>query len=285
MATTDPQRTTISQRELSFGYWIATHRRLLHRILIGFLSILAASQIGTFVYTSINWVSHIQETSDILTDLGSSDVLFDAIRRPVDIAVHSAQAVIRDDHSIDVVVNLQNQNDIWAATDITYEITIGGSSTGVSNTTLAPQEEKFLTKQSLPFSGTSAPAVQVNITDVTWKKFVDTSRLPTDNWIYTNAHYGYVQSSAADVPFKTELTFTVQNKSLYGYREVNVVAVLQDESGNIHGIGSVILEEMRSEQAKTLTFRWPLRLPTDSTPVIHVNVDHLNEDNIIRTRD
>ncbi len=284
MAELPNRETHISKRELDFGYWLATHRQLLHRILISVLGIIAAASIGLFLYTTVIWVTHIQQTDDILSALSLPDVNYQAIRRPEELVVRSARAVIRDDHSIDIVAHLQNPNDIWAAVEITYEMTVAGATTGIATTALAPSEEKYITKQSIPFSGAEAPAIRVEIHDVQWKKFVDTSNLPTTEWIFSNAHYAYVQSAAEDIPLRTELTFTIQNKSVYGFREAQVVVLLHDDNGDIHGIGSVTLDEIVTEESRSLTFRWPLRLPTGLQPTIYVNIDQLTENRIIRSR-
>jgi hypothetical protein len=285
MSPANQPETSISKRELKFGYWLATHRILLRRLFVGFLGLIAASQVGLFVYTGANWLTHMQQTNDILSSLSLPIANYQAMQRPQDPVVRKAIAVKRDDKSIDLVVNMLNNNTIWAAAEITYEVIVGGSTTGTTTTALAPGEEKFLTKQSIPFSGEHAPAVQVNILNVMWQKFADRSRLPIQDWIFTNADYGYVQSAAEDVPFRTELTFTIQNKSVYGFREANIVVLLEDSDGTIHGIGSVILDTFLTEEKRDLTFRWPLRLPTNLTPVIYVNIDQLTEDQIIQTRE
>lgn len=238
----------------------------------------------TFILNTVNWVTHIQQTDALLTALGGSDVNYDAIRKPEAIGVRSAESVIRDEQSIDLVVHLINQNDIWAATNVSYEVEVAGKTLGPFTTSLAPKEEKFLTQSAIPFTGSNAPSVKAVILDTTWQKYADISRIPVDNWAFTNAHYGYVQTSSADAPFKTELTFILENKSVYGFRDVQVVVELFDGKGDLHGIASVTLDSVLTATSRPLTFRWPLRLPIDAAPVIHVNINHLDEDSIIRTR-
>lgn len=284
MPPLDDQSTILSKRELTFGYWVATHRPLLHSIVIGFFSLIAGGMTIIFILNTVNWATHIQQTNDILSDLSGSDVNYGSIRRPQPISVMHAVSAMRDDKSIDLLVDVKNTNDIWAATAVTYQIELAGKTLGPYTVSLAPLEEKFLTQQAIPFTGSTAPAVKATVLNTVWQKYADISRLPTDNWVFANAHYGYVQTSSDTAPFKTELIFTLENKSVYGFRDVQVVVELQDSSGNVQGIASVILDTMLTTETRALTFRWPLRLPTNVTPVIHVNVDHLDESSIIRTR-
>lgn len=284
MPPLDDQSTTLSKSELTFGYWVATHRILLHNLVIAFFSAVAGGMIILFILNTVNWATHIQQTKDILASLSGSDVNFASIRKPDPVTIMHTAAVIRDDHSVDLLVDLKNPNDIWAAESVTYQVEIAGKTLGPYTITLAPLEEKFLTQQAIPFTGSNAPSVVAKVLATTWQKYADISRLATDNWAFTNAHYGYVQTTAEDAPFHTELTFILENRSVYGFRDAQVVVELKDDGGNLLGIGSVILDSVLTTQKIPLTFRWPLRLPTNVTPVIHVNINHLDESDIIRTR-
>jgi hypothetical protein len=94
-----------------------------------------------------------------------------------------------------------------------------------------------------------------------------------------------VQTSAVDAPYRTELTFILENSSVYGFRGVEVVVELKNNNDDLAGVASVTLDSVLTASTRPLTFRWPLRLPIDVTPVIHVNVNRLDENSIIRTRE
>jgi len=284
MSSIDDRNLSLSKGELTFGYWIATHRAAIHTAIVVFCAILAGSMAMLFIVNTVRWISNRQDTDNILTALGGPDVNYASIRKPQSITVQKTLSTIRDEKTADLLVHITNPNAIWSAPEITYQIELAGKILGPFTTNLAPKEEKFLTQQAIPFSGSTAPAVTVTILNTVWKKFADSSRLPTENWAFTNAHYGYIQTSAENAPFRTELTFTLENNSVYGFRNVAVVAQLQDTDGVIHGIGSVILDSILTNETRTLTFRWPLRLPGSITPIIHVNVNHLDEREVITAR-
>lgn len=275
----------ISSRALSIGYWIAGHRPLLHRLLISFFVVIAVLSMGIFVRQTIIWLGHIEETRLLWETISQTGVDYSAIQRPLPITIVKSKAIARDAQTVDLFVLVKNENTIWAATELRYELSLGSSSIGSEDITLAPGEERYIIKSSLPFSGGTPPAVKITQTTITWKKFADRSRLPDDNWEFQNPHYGWVQSSDETIPFKTELNFTLKNISVYGFREPEVVILMTDEGGEVQAIGHIILDAMQSQESRLLTFRWPERLESRLTPVISMNVDHLTEHRIIRTLD
>ncbi|MFC1597982.1 hypothetical protein ACFL2M_00420 [Patescibacteria group bacterium] len=276
------KKNDLSEGQLKTGYWVATHRKEIKLAYTALLGAVAAASVIIFFIYLLNWLTHIQQTEDILQSLASPIEIFDAIRRPEDIVIAKAIAVQRDEKSIDVVVHMQNPNDLWGAVNIEYEVFTGSTSAGKETTTLAPLQEKFLTKSSILHSGTKPPMVTVTVHDVQWKKIADSSSLPQDDWEFLNPSMRYIDSQTEALAFKTELSFTLRNKSVLGFREPQVVVLMQDAANNIQAIGSLYIEEISSLQRRDITFRWPKRLSGSLTPVIYVNVDKLTEERIIR---
>ena len=110
----------------------------------------------------------------------------------------------------------------------------------------------------------------------------DTAVLVSDTWEYSNASFGYVSAVTTNSVYESELSFTMRNTSIIGFQEPEVVVVLQDDTGNIVAVGSIILSRIDSLESRPIRLLWPQRYPRSLTPVIHVNVDKMNEDRIIR---
>lgn len=283
MPETNQPSEELSEKALQRGYWIATHRNLIRKLYSIFWIALASISMLIFLLTLVNWLTHIQETRRIEAGLATDTVRFSAIRKPSDITFPRAQAVRRDVSSVDVVAQLKNPNDIWAATSVVYEVFVGGNSAGTEEVTLAPLQEKFITKMNIPNSSVARPAVQVTIHSVTWKKMVDQSSLPEVEWNFFDAQLLSVDSQEKDIPVRTTLAAQLQNKSVYGFRQPQVVVLLLDDADIVQGIGSIYVDQITSLETRTISFSWPERLSTSLQIEFHVNVDELTEDRIIRS--
>ncbi len=266
--------------QLKLGYWVATHRPLLRRLGIGCLSAIAGLSILVFLSTLINWMTHIAETNQITASLLEPSANFASIRKPEDPAVRRAVSVRRDATTVDAIVELVNPNDIWAATNIEYEILVGSTSTGRTTATLAPLQELILTTAATATG--DAPPVQFIIHEITWVKMAKVDHLPDDEWEFVDASLSSIQSSAQNALYKTQFNVTVQNRSVFGFRDAEVVVLLVDDENDVKAIGSVQLVAIESLESRPLTFRWPERLSRNLTPIIQINIDKLTEDRIIR---
>lgn len=278
MQTLQPSNP-LSDRNLSFGYWLATHRETLRAFYTVLWGIVAAVMLLLALLQSVRWFTHRAETEQFLLGLSQTPIDFASIQAPVPLTTRKAIAVFRTDTTIDAMIDMINTNPQWAALDMEYEVQVGGKATGVEHVAFAPGQEKFLTKMQIPYTGTSLPPVQVQVLKTQWKKIPNpTETLPTISWAYADVTLRSINTEE----LKTELSFAVKNNSVFGYREPQVVALLVDEDSTIYGIGSVTINEIASLESKPVTFVWPQRLPTGLQAQIVVNVDHVLEDRIIR---
>lgn len=278
MQTLQPSNP-LSDRNLSFGYWLATHRETLRTLYTVFWGIVAAVMLLLSILQGVRWFSHRVETEQFLLGLSQSPIDFASIQAPAPLTTRKAIAVFRTDTTIDAMIDMINTNPQWAALDMEYEVQVGGKATGVEHVAFAPGQEKFLTKMQIPYTGTSLPPVQVQVLKTQWKKIPNPSEtLPAISWTYTAVTLRSVNTEE----LKTELSFAVKNNSVFGYREPQVVALLVDEDNTVYGIGSVTINAIESLESKPVSFVWPQRLPTGLQAQIVVNVDHVLEDRIIR---
>ncbi len=54
-----------------------------------------------------------------------------------------------------------------------------------------------------------------------------------------------------------KLLATISNKSLFDIPQVNVVAIMYDESGNAVSVSQTYLEKLAGEESRLVTFTWP----------------------------
>jgi hypothetical protein len=269
----------LTDKKLKFGYWVATHRRQLRLAATGAVGAVTLVIVAIFGVNLVDWLTHIRQTQEILAGLSTPLPIYESVRRPENVVVIKAESVIRDEKSVDAYAHIRNPNDIWGAVHIEYEIFVGGNSVARSTTTLAPLQEKFLTAIA-PSSASTAPAVTFQVLDIQWEKFPDPEEIPVDSWEVLDPTLT-VLDVQEELVFRTELRFTLKNRSVYGFRDAQVTVLMTDDTNTVHAVGSVTLDEITSLQSRELVFRWPARLDRSLTPVVYVNVDKLSENRII----
>lgn len=281
-------RKNLADVELSLAYWVATHRTLLHKVRLGVLVGTVSIIWMVFIVQIITWAFHVRSTQQIWQAFPTNVVNFRAGGIPADIQVSQVAAVWHDDTSMDVVFKFLNTNEQWAATQVDYEVFLGGRSITQETTNLTPQQEKYLTAMRVPFAGvgsSTAVSATVNLLNVKWQRMsvVERAAMPLAQWEFNDMEFRNILSADKELPFATELQFTLRNKSVYGFREAQVVVIITDGAGTVQGLGSITIDEIGSLQTKPLIFLWPRRLTTSWGQNIYVNVDKLTEERIIRT--
>ncbi len=273
-----------SEKTLRRGYWIATHQEELRRdVVIG-----VGSVVGLIVAIALlmlgRYLIQIPMTNRVDAALVSPIISLPATRIPQGIVVSESTAVAQGNNTIGVLVYLKNPNAAWNATSIEYEVFAGASAVPMSIETLAPNQEKVLLATDVPFSGTSLPAVRVTVKKVVWKKTIDIAQRPTQNWTFVKPDLRAIAgtSSSSDLPYQSELAVTVRNGSVYGYKNVSVVAIIPGSDGKPKAAARILLDRITSLESRDLVFRFSSRLIGSVQPQIFVNTDLVNEDRLIR---
>jgi hypothetical protein len=272
-----------SLKELQRGYWIATHREQVRRdsviglgIVIGLIVAVALFLLGRYLIS----LPSVMRVSDSLVQ---SNVTLPASRIPKPIVVDRSVAVFRGDGTIDVVVFMKNENPQWSATEIQYEVVAGSSTIPTATETLGANQEKVLLSPSVPFSGTALPSVRVTVQRVEWKKVIDASKRPNPNWTFSNAAFNSISADAEeDLSYLSQLSVVMRNNSVYGYKNVSVVAVIPDDKGGVRAASRILLDRISSLESRDLIFRYPVRVSGTVQPQIYVNTDIVNTENLIR---
>jgi hypothetical protein len=136
---------------------------------------------------------------------------------------------------------------------------------------LAPNQTWFVVANHVPWTQTDLPTLEVRLGDVVWQRLIDTSNLPIPDWVPSDTQYGPVFSTPETAVYRTQLGFTLINKTQYTFRDPQVIVVIRDASGQLMGLGNIVLDTVTSQQQSPLHFYWPNTLPRDATAQVIVN--------------
>lgn len=269
----------LSDQQLKVGFWYLTHKTQLQKLGIVLLAFIAAASVLTALILLVQWIWHIPQTMRINEEVYNSSVIFESVALPEDPTVISAQAVRRDDSHVDILVHMINPNASWGGNEIIYKVLVGSSDAGQQTVSLAPNQEGYYSRMNVPYTGSGLPSVTVEIVDTKWKRIAPAGIIQPE-WAVTDQVMRPIRAGE-ELSAKTELLFSLTNKSIYGFSEPQVVVIIKDTSGALAAIGSIQLEEIASLQTRDLSFKWPERLSPSFETTVHVTADVLNRENIL----
>lgn len=271
------------RKTFAIGYWIATHRIELHRVHVIFwvlLNIFLWIMVG---FRAVAWVTHIQQDSEIVVALTAQDVIWSNRVSPKEVVVQKLFAVRYDDKSVDIVAQLYNPNTIWSSSNTDFVLIMNGTTIDTDSVSVAPLQQRYVTHLRIPFTGDGLPSLKMNIVHSEWKKMPDaTRRLPTQDWQLIPTNFREIQGDAADI-FRTEISFSVMNESIYGFRQVQALLVMSSADGVPQAVNSVVIDKILTKESRPVILRWPAALSRSLKPELYMDVDVLNDDLVIRT--
>jgi hypothetical protein len=121
--------------------------------------------------------------------------------------------------------------------------------------------------------------------DVQWKRLVDSSVLPEENWQVGDVSFSVVRLAQDQQQEVSRLLMTLTNQSSFGFVEPEVVVVLKDAGSNIVALNTASINEIASFESQELLFQWPDRLPGSLSADVHVNVNRVDPTKRIVTRE
>lgn len=275
--------TPTDKKAFQLGYWIAIHKTQLRKVYVGLWIAIVAVIWLSFGVRVIDWATHIQQTNDIWKNFSLSIVKWDSRVTPEDLQVVKISTVRYDDSSVDVLVHVYNPNAIWAASSAEYTLSINGSAVETTSLSMAPLQDRYVTRLRVPSTSDALPNVRMTWGKVVWEKMADAAtRLPTQSWAFANASFHQITGDAADA-FRTELSFNLVNNSVFGFHQVKAVVAMQSADGTITGLNSVVVDTVLTKDSRPVILRWPKALSRTDTPQLFIDLDLLDESKIIRT--
>lgn len=271
----------LTPQKLEFGYWIATHKPELRKAGVVLLAVIAGISVLAFLYQAAVFLIGIPSARAVQQALLTDPINYGARSRPEAIIVDKAEAVVRTDSTIDVFVQVTNPNDSWAATVFEYDVLVGSVSAGRDTAIIAPGQTAYFTRMSVPLAAEDAPSVSVEVLNTEWINY-PIAKLPNEVWEASGDVFKSIRNTDDETAtFFSELTFTLKNKSVYGFVAPEVIVLLTDPEGDVIAIGSSTPNSIDSLEERVLTYRWPKRFSGALQTEVYVTVDKISEESII----
>lgn len=268
------------QDTFAIGYWITKHKPKIQKILLGIA--IASLALLYLNIMRLGWIYfRDKKTAEtIYNTIQEQSINFKNIPSPENLKTVRAKSLHLsgngDQEKIDAFLEVQNTNTRWYAQSITYQMSISGFTSDTLKTFILPEETKFFVIHNV--SGNTMLTPSLTVLDVQWKKIPlqkQDIRLSVEKAEYHPVFYedalGYIQG---------EVITEIENKNIYGFREVQNIAlvIFQDE---IIGIGEQKVARWNSSERQTLRFGWPKKFPVSSKVQILSSTDILNPENLI----
>lgn len=231
--------TGMSGREVAVNHWVAAHRLLLRKVLLGFLIVIDVALVGYALY---GWGTYAVygywKERAMLRDMATQHVPYQRYReRTAPAAVETGDVLVLDSGTKagwdDILASAQNPNERWLA-NVTYHFEDGAEKTGSETAVILPGESTYLGVLGFAASTTiSSPALVID--DTAWQR-VPTYRAP-DVAEYLAARLDFeVASTTVTRPGAVkgvesyQVAFDVTNNTIHSYWSVPFWVLLY--SGN-----------------------------------------------------
>lgn len=270
-----------NSRSYRFGVWLTRHRNNIQRAQVFLLASIIAIFGLLFLYLLVDLV--LGNIALNRAQQNQTTIVVDH-QPPENITVSELVSVPFSENETHIVLILENPNPQWAAS-LEYELFSGGSTAGKGSVTLEPLATKAVVKRSVPYSTASPPTPTVQLQDPRWQR-VNQGELPEQRW-QTDLENGFsIQNIDAlgsnEDGYQTVAEFTVNNLSIFGYKNVEVVLILRNASGSIQAVEGQHIQSFSSLSNKTFRFFWPNRLLRNLEPEIYINANALDDSQVIK---
>lgn len=154
----------------------------------------------------------------------------------------------------DAVVNIKNPNLIYGASKIDYEF-IFFEKTGKELTRksgrsfIIPLDSRYIIESAIPIKG-EPTRIKFEIKNIEWTEVNENLR--NINLSVINKSYKYEDKDFIFAKAQGSLV----NNSDFGFNSVEIVAVLEDESGNILSINKTVLDSVLSRESRPFEILW-----------------------------
>lgn len=302
------------KEDVKRAYWINTHRTEIrtvgHGIAIGIVVIIWLILIINSVILIINYPS----TKRAYTTIADTTINYSGITAPEDLTVKNSAIVDAGENHYDAYGEISNQNIHYSAT-FSYTVSVGGTTHRFTDGIIMPQQTLYVVDSGFNLTQPET-TVSVKIEDVQWN--AAPAQLPdiefgiknaklypvtlsearaienetsadttnnTNNNTNTNKNFATPntnntndQVSAAQY---TALEATLINNNPLGFRRVETIIMLKDETDTIVGIHKRIIQNFDSFAEITTQVNWRRRFTIDVKPEIVLQTDYLDKDNLI----
>jgi hypothetical protein len=137
------------------------------------------------------------------------------------------------------------------------------------STYLGPLGRTAIVETLIPTKGVTVATTRFSFTGaVPWQKSAPSFSqvvIKTDRTYLENYALGGVATAVG-----TRLTATLENKSRYSFRDLDVVAILYDEKDNAITTSKILVPSLLGETTQTVYFTWPTKINPKAVRTIEV---------------
>lgn len=281
----------ITTKQLEVGLWYVEHKRLLKKIISGFLIVVGAVSWPYSIYSFADYLIRGMEEDRLLVrqlvntaSLGHDYVLKISARQ---LAVAPVGILKSSDKKYDFYVQLRNNNQKWWARFVYYFVA-DGRALPKANGFILPAETKYLMALAKDFSAKPTDARLV-LENIQWQR-IDQHQFP-DWQAYFRSHLDiesteidFIPSNASQLSEKlnlNQLSFNVINRTAFNYWDVGF-AILLYNGDSIVNINYYTLNDFMSEQKRLISLSWPGNLGRIDKIEIIPEIDIMKDDIYIK---
>lgn len=244
----------VSPKNLEIGLWLATHKKIIYKITIIILSLVAA---GFLIYSTYGYAYYFifgKEQDKALQD-NKAGIDLNAYRQqniPIDLTIGQPK-VINHDNGADYVVKMKNSNEKQMANFsfcfVKDDEKVCGSSF------ILPSEEKNILVIGSKVKGFSN--VSFEVTSIAWQK-IKAGEIPDWNsWKNSRLKFDITGTKFSNYGNSVNyLEFDITNNSSYGYFEVPLNIIVSQNEETV-AVNRYVISGLSSQETKSIRLSWP----------------------------
>jgi len=261
----DPEGLTINK--LKFGFWFVKNKRYFRLFFIIFLITVSAVSWTYSIYGFTYYLlKGMEEDNKIITNLAQINIFnSDFINRlkPVNLQILPVKVLDLYNGKYDLAVKVNNLNPKhWA--EIEYSFLTSAEEVGRGNNFILPAESKYFLSLSQALKSGDTGNVKFNIINLSWHR-LDAREMP--DWYkcrddhlngMTIDNEKFIPATDDNLFNKAKINyfeFDFANNTPYNYWDIDFNIILYRQ-GDIVGVNRYKLEEVMSEQKKTVNIGW-----------------------------
>lgn len=223
-----------SNRDLKLGEWYVKHRVMLREIVITLLAIIIVVFGGYSLYRVIEYAFFgYRHDERVRNDLAKTSIPLKSLRASVSatpLIIDSVSAYPGTPGKYDFMAMVENQNDRWLAR-VNYAYAWEGGES-------LPAKSVVLPKTKIPLLSVGVPLdfipdnTRLVIKSIDWQRldnhaYPEPTKFVTERTAFVLGDFSFVPASPAIGSSVSQIKFTIQNNTAYGYWQVPFAAVLK----------------------------------------------------------
>lgn len=272
----------VTERQIKYGSFLARNRATISKVFRWIAIAFSVIVLVIFGITMGRYGLFAFRAPTVVENLAAGSINYDAVKEagpPTGLAVRGSD-VFKLDGVVDILAEVENPNEEWAAAEATYVIEIAGREIE-GLTQVLPGELKYIGIPNIDVGTGTVGTPKVKFTDIIWERVKDPLALPQENWVDKDSKHVPVSADENEnEEARSIVTTTVSNRAVVGFKEVEVMAILE-QSGEPVGFRIQRVGRFESFESKDLQFTWPKRFAVNVKPSIQVDTNVLEENNVI----